>query len=167
MGAGNLTGGPCGGARGNAVVDDDGAPTVEVEPWTVAPVLPSAPFQLDALVPLDGVDVEAVEAGGAQDILVLYANSLLTDGSHRKLGLEGDPQLPDHDDVERRTKDLRDLEGDGHSATWQSEHDDIAISDIGTLHHLGQVTTSIHSIAKPHAHLLGITCSVSRTHFQG
>ena len=166
MGTGDLTGRPCGRPGGDAVVDDDCTPTTEVEPWPIATVLSSPPFQFDALASFDRVDIEVIEAGRAQNILVLYAYAFLADGSHRELRLEGNPQFPDHDDVERRTQDPRHLEGDGHSAPWQSEHDDLAAPDIGVLHHLGQVATSVHPIAEPHGHLLDVTCSVSPTHGQ-
>ena len=148
----------------DAIIDDDGASIAEIEPRPVAPVLSGAPLQLDTLPTFDRVDVDDVEAGGSQHLLVDDTHPSLADGSHGELRLEGHPQFAHDDDVERGAESLRHLEGHGHPAARKAEHHDIAVPDLGTLHDLGQLAARIHPIAEPHGDLLHVTCSVPPTH---
>ena len=163
----HLTGGARRRTGGDTVIDDDSASIVEAEARTVTPVLSGALLQLDTLPAFDRLDVIDPEARRPHHLLVDDPNSALADGSHRQLGLEGHPELPHDDHVERRSEGLGHLEGDGHPATGQPEHHDVAAPDVGPLHHLGQVAAGVHPIAVPYDSLLEVTCSVSPTHLHG
>ena len=125
-----------------------------------APVLPRASVQLGALARGDDVDVDGLQRRGLPDFLVHHQNSPFADRPHRELRLEGDAELPDHDDIEGGVEGSGDLEGDGHAAAGQPEHDGISPTEVGAPQHLGQVTTGLPPIAEPHCHLLGASCSV-------
>ena len=91
----------------------------------------------------------------------------LADGSHGELGLEGHPQFAHDDDVERGVESLRHLEGHGHPAARKTEHHDIAVPDLGTLHDFGQLAACIYPIAEPHDDLLATAVSpLPRSHRQ-
>ena len=124
-------------------------------------------LELGAFPLLDRIEVEPNEPGRPDDVHVVDPHASLPHRCHGELRLERHAQLPDDDDVQRRTEVTGDLERHGHATARKSEDDGIGGTEAGPAHHAGQETTGLFPIAKPHAHLPGVTRSVSSTRIPG
>jgi hypothetical protein len=77
--------------------------------------------------------------------------------------LEGHTQLSHNEDVEGGAESFGHLESHRYTAPGQSGDDDFKVVEVGATQDLGQVTTGVEPIGKPHDHLLGVTCIFTLT----
>jgi hypothetical protein len=105
-------------------------------------------LELGSLAHLDRGEHVAAHQRAAHQVAVDDPNAALADGTHRQLGLEGQAELADDDDVERRIERPGDLEGDRHATTWQPQNDYILATEA--LQPLCQPTARIGPVHERH-----------------
>ncbi len=84
-----------------------------------------AALELLAFSCLDDRELVSGDAGDPYDVVVHHAHAVLTDRSHRKLGLRRHAELANEDHIETSVQRDRNLERDGHAAARQTERDEI------------------------------------------
>ena len=123
LGAGDLTGSPCGRPGRNPVVDDDDDAILHALTRTFTAISVSPSLEFDALPRLDRPHLRGRESGPTDDVVVDHTHPRLTDGPHREFGLERYPELADQDDVERSVEGAGHLGGDRHAPARQPQDD--------------------------------------------
>ena len=103
------------------------------------------------------------ETGRPEHVGVLDEHATLTDRTHREFGLKGHAQLSHDEDIEGDAESFGNLEANRHTAPGQGGDDDLSAPEVGATQCLGQVTAGVEPIAKPHDHLLGVTCTFTLT----
>jgi hypothetical protein len=106
-----------------------------------------APFELDLLTRDDLIHHRWRDAKGRNDVVAQDPYATGGDCADGELRLSWSPKLSYEEDIERRAKGLRDLEGDRDTATRECEDDDVVpIGVAGQC--LGEPLSSLMPIAK-------------------
>ena len=83
---------------------------------------PNPAFQFGSLAGLNSGDLLPRDHGLAHNLPVDDPHPILTDRTHGQLRLEGDPELADHDHIQRRTQRQGHLQRHRDPAAWQAKH---------------------------------------------
>jgi hypothetical protein len=140
----------CGGAGGDAVVDDHGRPAGERDRRPVAAVPAHPALQLGAFALLDLGEFRfggprLVEHGPVDD-----AHAVLADGPHPQLRLERNPQLAHHQDVQGCSEGPGDFGGDQDAAPRQADHDHVLRASTECVQPLGQESSGFGAVGEVH-----------------
>lgn len=121
---------PRGRTRRDPVVDDDRRTTIEGE--RVAPPAQATDphLELRALQLLDRAHLALGDPGAGDEVLVEHLVPTFADGAHRELGLERQPELAHHDDVERGAEGSGHLDGNRDTTPGHTEHDDVLVTQV-------------------------------------
>ena len=127
---GRLTGGPGGGSGGDTVVDHhDGAAGDRQRRPALAQHLRAAGDLADRDL-LDGGVLLRADPGRADDGLVHDPRALLADRAHGQLGVAGDADLADDQDVQRGVQGLCHAHRDGDAPAGQAQDDGIGQAQL-------------------------------------
>ena len=138
-------------AGGDAVVDDDHNPSCQRNTRPAGPVAACTAFELGALTSLDVRQFVSCHSGHPDDVVVQYANAVLTNGPHAQLRLERNAEFADQDDVERSVQSERHLLGDRNTTPGQPDNNDVVVA---RLQHLsGELSTGVDSISEHAPHM--------------
>ncbi len=110
-------------ARRDAVVHHDHGASLERHHRTITAIETNSALELGALACLDCHQLVRRHPGKSHSVGVQHASTVLSDGAHAELGLEGDTKLADDEDVEGHAERARHFERHGHAAPRQAEHD--------------------------------------------
>lgn len=135
------------GAPGSdAVVDDDDRAILHRNARTRAAKEPESTFDRVALDAFQDLQFAFTNSGSPDDVLVEDANAALADGTDSKLGMRGQTELADDDDVERGIEQTGDLGRDRNPTARQAE--DNRVLGAQTLQSLSQEPTGLAPILK-------------------
>src|SRR5450830_65428 len=134
------------GAGRDAVVDDDRDAPGQVDGISAPAQACDARRELSPFATLDRGQLVVGDPGGRQHPRVERARAALPDGPHGQLGLVGDAELADDDDVQRQVERLRHLEGHGYAASWQTQHHRVLTAQV--LQPRRQLSAGVHAIGE-------------------
>ena len=120
-------------------------------------------FEFWSLTLLGFFQILRPQARRPEHLGVLDEHTTLTDRTHREFGLKGHAKLSHDKDIEGGAESFRHLEGNRHTAPRQGGDDHLPGPEVRANQCLGQVTAGVEPIAKPHDHLLGVTCTFTLT----
>src|SRR5262249_22648123 len=118
-------------ACGEAVIDEDDRPVLQLERRSLGTVEGFATLEFGEFLLGDGLDHLLRDLQLVYDRPIPHEHSAAGYGAHRQLFVLGNAQLAHDEHLERDAQRLRDFKGDRDTAARQGEYDDFGATLIG------------------------------------
>ncbi len=103
---------------------------MEIDQRPALSILLLAPLQFREFLACNCVDMIRSNAVPADRSVIQNANAAGRDRSNREFGLSGHAQFADDEDIQWSVERLGDFERDRHAASWERQHDHVALATI-------------------------------------